>query len=112
LHEVWRAPKALAELSDCVIDFAHVGRSADRQRVSACVENFICPTVREGFDLVTRKPVPFAEVADTVRRSIKEEYGLTAKELKPYLGDPLDWAKRPWSVGRAPGPERFRVRHP
>ncbi len=111
MHEAWRAPKALVELDDCGLTLRMWSGAPTANGWRLCGE-LLLPTVREAFDLVTRKPVPFAEVADTVRRSIKEENRLTAKELKPYLGDPLDWAKRPWSGGGAPGPERFRVRHP
>lgn len=75
------------------------------------MDNGYCESIHEGYDLKTASLVPFAPLADQVRRSIIDEYRVRPSELVPYGGDPLQWAHYPGDGNPVPGVEAFRAKH-
>lgn len=67
--------------------------------------------IYEGYDLRQDAPVPFAEVADTIRKSIVGDYGLSEADLLPYKGDALKWGSYKGDGNLAPGPSAFASKY-
>ena len=95
----------------CIINFAHVTWSPDSRVAAIFVDSSYCGSIREGYDVRTASLVPFSPLADQVRRSIINEYGVRPNDLAPYRGDPLEWAHYPGDGIARPGVEAFQKKY-
>jgi hypothetical protein len=107
----WWAEKSLVNKSDCIVNFAHVAWTQDSRVAAIFVDNGSCASIHEGYDLKAASLVPFAPVADIVRRSIIAEYGVGPGDLAPYGDDVLEWAHYPGDGIARPGPHAFRDKY-
>ena len=93
------------------MNFAHVSWSPDSRVAGIFVDNGYCSSIREAYDVRTASVVPFEPMADRVRHSIINEYGVSQKDLAAYGGDPLEWAHYPGDGIARPGVEAFRKKY-
>jgi hypothetical protein len=75
------------------------------------VENDLCRSIHDGYDLKTAALVPFAPLEDLVRQSIAKEYRVSQRDLAPFGGDPLEWARYARDRETQPGVEAFRKKY-
>ena len=93
------------------MNFAHVAWSPDSRVAAIFVDNGYCSSIHEGYNAKTSSIVPFEPLADQVRRSIINEYGVRPDDLVPYGGDPLEWAHYAGDGILRPGVEAFRRKY-
>lgn len=107
----WWTEQRIASRRDCIVNFAHVAWSSDSRVAAVFVDNGDCSSIHVGYDFRTRSVVPFEPLADLVRRSIVKEYSIRPEDLRPYGGDPLEWAHYAGDGKVKPGVEAFRKKY-
>jgi hypothetical protein len=99
--------------TDCWLSFAHVAWSERSRTVAIYFGDALCGDTWVAFDRDRGRFLPFRDMADLMRVSLRDAYRLGPEDLQRYQGDPLQWAKAYRSSnpnGPDPSAEAFRKR--
>jgi hypothetical protein len=96
---------------DCWLAFAHVAWSEQARKVAVYMGDGLCGDTWVAYDRDQRRFLPFSELAEVMRASLRGAYHLSADHLRPFGGDPLLWATASGKRGTGaadPAAEAFR----
>ena len=77
---------------DCWLAFAHVAWTEQARKVAVYMGDELCGDTWVAYDRDQRRFLPFTEVAELMRESLREAYQLSPGRLRRFGGDPLLWA--------------------
>jgi hypothetical protein len=100
---------------DCWLDFAHVAWSENSRKVAVYVGDGLCGDTWVAYDRDQRRFLPFTDLAEVMRASLRGTYQLSADRLRPFGGDPLRWATSSGKRGTGtvdPAAQAFRSQLP
>lgn len=100
---------------DCWLSFAHVVWAERSRKVAVYLGDGLCGDTWIAYDRDQRRFLPFADMAEAMRASLRRTYQLSPDHLHAFAGDPLKWANgsgRRGSGAPDPAAEAFHARFP
>jgi hypothetical protein len=77
---------------DCWLSFAHATWTERPSKVAVYFGDGLCGDTWVAYDRDHSRFLPFDDMADAMRESLRASYQLSPDDLRPFHGDPLQWA--------------------